>query len=179
MNWRLPLLGALSAIGVISPAILLGNGNLPDLVTILLGVIFSTYLLTVAVREMRRQAIPSVLMLTVFLGVGLALARVSDDVHTICRWTIHKSAYKAEVLAQPAIEGRFRHAEWDGWGFSASGETVVYLVFDPDDSLASAAKNGSSGKFDGMPCEVVHVRRLENYWYTVLFYTDTDWEHCG
>ena len=92
----------------------------------------------------------------------------------------YSNDYKAEVLAQPSSTGAsLKHVEWDGWGFVGSGDTVVYLVFDPNDSLAGAARTGSPGKFSGLPCEVLRVRRLENHWYTALFYTDTNWEHCG
>jgi len=55
----------------------------------------------------------------------------------------------------------------------------VYVVFDPNDSLAAAARIGSAGKFSRIPCDVWRVRRLENRWYTVFFYTYTDWEHCS
>jgi hypothetical protein len=50
-----------------------------------------------------------------------------------------------------------------------------YLVFDPGDSLSAAAASHQPGKFNGIPCEVYRVRRLESHWYTVLFYTDEDW----
>ena len=119
-------------------------------------------------------------MVAVFGAVCWALVRFSDEVRTVCRWTIHKNAYKAHVLAQPSsTDGGFKHVEWDGWGGFGSGDTVVYLVFDPNDSLASAARIGTPGKFSGIPCEVWRVRHLENHWYTVFFYTDTDWEHCS
>jgi hypothetical protein len=54
----------------------------------------------------------------------------------------------------------------------------VYLVVDPDDSLSTAAKTGAAGRFSGIPCEVSLVRRLESHYYSVRFYTDTDWGHC-
>jgi hypothetical protein len=57
--------------------------------------------------------------------------------------------------------------------------TEVYLVYDPTDSLSVAALINESGKFEGIPCEVRVVRRLENHWYTVLFYTSTTWDYCG
>ena len=69
--------------------------------------------------------------------------------------------------------------EWDGWGFPGAGDTNVYLVFDPSDSLISASKSRSPGKYKGMPCEIYRVRRLESQWYSVVFYTDTDWDHCA
>jgi hypothetical protein len=38
--------------------------------------------------------------------------------------------------------------------------------------------NRQPGKFDGIPCEVRLVRRLESHWYDVLFYTDEYWGAC-
>jgi len=118
-------------------------------------------------------------MLVVFCSVLWLFWTISDYVRTTGRWVIHSKTYKANVLAQanPTNEG-LKHIEWDGWGFAGS-DTTVYLVFDPHDSLAMAAKSGQPGKFDGIPCEVPAVQRLEDHWYTVLFYTDTDWSHCG
>src|ERR1700735_3317046 len=80
--------------------------------------------------------------------------------------------YKSRVLPQVPNE-QLKHVEWDGWGFAGAGDTTEFLVFDPADSLAGAAKNHSSGRFSGIPCEVPEVRRLESEWYTVRFYTDT------
>lgn len=114
------------------------------------------------------------------MPLSWTLLRVSVDVRTVCRWTIHKNAYKAEVLAQPSsTNGRLKHVEWDGWGFPGVVDTVLYLVFDPNDSLASPARTGSPGKFSGIPCQVSRVRRLETQWYIVLFYTETAWEQCN
>ena len=80
--------------------------------------------------------------------------------------------YKSEVLAQSGgTTGELKHIEWDGWGW-AGQDTTVYLVFDSTDSLAVAAANHAPGKFNGTPCEVAQVRRLESHWYTVQFYTD-------
>ena len=180
MNWRFPLYGAFAAVLVLFPKIVFGNDIGTIFITMLLGAIVGVALLIVAVLKIRRQTISSLLMVVVFCAVFWVLLWVSDDVRTVCRWTIHKNDYKAEVLAQPSSTGAsLKHVEWDGWGFVGSGDTVVYLVFDPNDSLAGAARTGSPGKFSGLPCEVLRVRRLENHWYTALFYTDTNWEHCG
>jgi len=175
MNWRLPLCGALAAFLVFLPKIVFGN----FFITMLLGGIVCLALLLVALFKIRRHTMSSLLMLAVFCIVCWTLLRVSDDLRTVGRWTIHKNTYKAEVLAQPSsTDGRLKHVEWDGWGFAGVGDTVEYLVFDPNDSLASAARTGFPGKFSGIRCEVLHVRRLERQWYIVLFYTETDWEHC-
>jgi hypothetical protein len=74
-------------------------------------------------------------------------------------------------------DGSLKHIEWDGWGFPGAGNTVVYLVHDPDDRLATAAKSHSASKLGAIPCSAASVRRLERCWYTLSFYTDTDWDH--
>jgi hypothetical protein len=96
-------------------------------------------------------------------------------VRTTARWFAFSHRYKAEVLSQPASRsGELKHIEWDGWGW-AGQDTTVYLVFDPTDALSAPAKSGNSGKFNGLPCEVHLVRRLEKDWYTVQFYTNEWW----
>jgi hypothetical protein len=90
------------------------------------------------------------------------------------RWLLWSRSYKAKVLAQPdSANGEFKHIEWDGWGW-AGIDTTVYLVFDPTDSL-SRANGQRPGKYSGLPCEVPLVKRLEDKWYTVRFYTNHDW----
>lgn len=87
--------------------------------------------------------------------------------------------YKRRVLAQQQLtNGELKHVEWDGWGM-AGLDTTVYLVFDPTDSLAIPARDRSSGIFNGIPCEVPLVTRLESHWYVVPFYTNDDWENCS
>ncbi len=101
-----------------------------------------------------------------------------DGLRPTVRWLFLSRQYKSEVLAQntPA-NGELKHVEWDGWGFPGAGDTVEYLVFDPNDLLL-ATERRSSGRFDGIPCEVPFVRRLETHWYSVRFYTDTEWGRC-
>ena len=91
------------------------------------------------------------------------------------RWLMLSRSYKAEVMAQPNSANReLKHIEWDGWGW-AGMDTTVYLAFDPTDSLSQAANSRQAGKYDGIPCEVFRVRRLEAHWYTVCFYTNYEW----
>ena len=90
------------------------------------------------------------------------------------RWLMWSRSYKAEVLAQPkSANEELKHIEWDGWGW-AGMDTTVYLVFDPTDSL-SRAEGHHPGKYNGIPCKVPFVKRLEDKWYTVQFYTDQQW----
>ena len=67
---------------------------------------------------------------------------------------------------------------WEGWGFAGS-DTTAYLVFEVKNTLAAAARERISGKFGELPCEIYRVRRREDQWYTVQFYTETAWKYCG
>jgi Uncharacterised protein family (UPF0149) len=82
----------------------------------------------------------------------------------------------SDGMAQPsnAQFGELKHIEWDGWGW-AGQDTTVYLVFDPSDSLLTAARKHAHGKFEGIPCEVAGVSQLDSHWYAVQFYTNEFW----
>ena len=118
-----------------------------------------------------------------FLTVLLVSAFVSHRVFGVfptafdsSRWLIRSRRYQSAVLAQPdSSNGYLKHVEWDYWGWSGQ-ETEVYVVFDPNDSLFQAANSHQPGKYAGIPCEVFRIRRLENHWYTVQFYTDEGWQ---
>jgi hypothetical protein len=98
------------------------------------------------------------------------------SIRSATKWFMYSQRYKSEVLAQSGgTAGELQHIEWDGWGFPGAGDTTVYLVYDPTDSLSAAAKGHQPGKFVGIPCMVPLVSRLESQWYTVRFYTDEWW----
>jgi hypothetical protein len=99
--------------------------------------------------------------------------------HETARWLAASNVYKGKVFAQPTSNGEFRHIEWDGSGFAGVANQTVYLVFDPSDTLSAAVKSHRADKFDGIPCRVRSVQRLESHWYSVVFYTDQDWGHCN
>lgn len=131
-------------------------------------------------RQTRLTLLTTVAVLWVTsAAMFLLIGRYGLAIRTTVRWLAWSRDYKTEVLAQPpSTNGNFKHIEWDGWGFAGAGDTTVYLVFDPSDSLSGAARNRRAGKFDGIPCAVPVVNRLEKRWYTVVFYTDEDWNHC-
>jgi hypothetical protein len=140
--------------------------------------VFALVFLGIAIRKKRLPSLSVFLILPVFWAVSWALFKNSFELSSITRWTLGSNDYKVKVLAQPVPQnGDLKHIEWDGWGF-AGEDTVAYLVFDPNDLLAAAAKSHSPARFAGIPCAVSRVRRLESHYYTVLFYTDTDWDHC-
>jgi len=133
-------------------------------------------LVAAAIRKRPRKCLSVLFTLVAFLGASWVLWTNRGTIRPSIRWLLWSHRFKAEVLAQPApTDGELRHMEWEATGFAGVANITVYLVFDPTDSLAVAAKNHSPGKFNGLPCEVVSVRRLESQWYSVLFYTDEAW----
>ena len=135
-------------------------------------------------RRNRRRSLQHLTTLAILWVVGAAFFYVSDlrfptAIRSTARWLVRSQGYKTQVLAQPSSPtGDLKHIEWDGWGMF-NQDTVVYLVYDPADSLAAAAKSRQPGKFDGLPCEVPLVRRLESHWYTAQYYTDQTWDSCN
>jgi hypothetical protein len=178
-NWWLPAWGALGALIVLLPTLIWGNDVVAFFGSIPLAVIVLVILLAVAPVKVRRQALAVAAMICIFVVLVWSCFRSSDDLRTTTRWLIHSQSYKAQVLHQPMpSDGSLQHIEWDGWGF-AGADTTVYLVNDPSDRLYEATGKHAPGKFIGLPCKVARVHRLESHWYTVLFYTDTDWNHCA
>ena len=172
--------GAVGATILALPQMIFGNDAGALFLTVTLTALIGLILVVVAFSKVRRHGIAVLSMICVFLALACALLRSSYYLHTTTRWLVHSQSYKTQLFAQAIpLDGNLKHIEWDGWGFAGAGDTTVYLVFDPNDSLAAAAKSQSPGKFSGLPCEVYRVRRLENDWYTVQFYTDTDWNSCG
>jgi len=116
------------------------------------------------------------LLLFLLMGARVGLrSMLGNPWPDFARWLIWSDSYKAAVMAQREPSNQeLKHIEWDGWGWGGE-DNYVYLVFDPADSLAAAAKIHQPGKYSGVPCEVVLVRRLEEKWYTVRFYTDRYW----
>ena len=136
---------------------------------------------------MKRRALPRWLLvvgMTVFDGMILLIAlaltiELYEPVKSCLRWGIFSRSYKQEVASLPnPSDGTLKHLEWDGWGFPGAGKTVMYLVFDPNNTLAISARLGTPEKPAGLPCEIARARKMENQWYIVLFYTDTEWHYC-
>ena len=116
------------------------------------------------------------LALAASLAITASVAWQFYSIRSATKWFIWSPRYKREVLAQSGrTVGELKHIEWDGWGFPGAGDTTVYLVYDPTDSLSAAAKSHQPGKFVGIPCTVPLVSRLESQWYAVRFYTDEWW----
>jgi len=141
-----------------------------DLLYILLfvPVICLTGLIAVVIAGLfkrRRQFQSLSLTLFAFLVVSGFLHMNSDGLRASLCWLLWSHRLKAEVLAQPApAKGELKHMEWEATGFAGVANEVVYLLYDPTDSLSTAASSHLPGKFSGIPCEVPRVRRLERKW---------------
>jgi hypothetical protein len=173
LDLRPHLSALLAAIVVFLPLLIVSNLDVLYLFIVapILLIFGFCVLIYAAVRRNPRVA----LALAVFWTASALLFVYPSEVRSPFKWLVWSSEYKQQVLAQPdASNGDFKHIEWDGWGLSGI-DTTIYLVFDPTDSLAAAAKSHQPGKFNGVPCKVPWVRRMESHWYTVMFYTDEDW----
>jgi hypothetical protein len=119
------------------------------------------------------------ILLVVAVGVFIFGQKYPFAIRSEARWLAGSQDYKALVLAQPSQpNNELKHVEWDGSGFAGVANNTVYLAFDPADTLSTAAESHQPGKFNGIPCKVRMVGRLESHWYTVLFFTDETWDQC-
>jgi len=178
-DWRLPLYGAASALILFVLMMFDSSHLLETLYFFAAAPIIGVALLVDAIRKKGQRRLAALSMGVAYMATSWGLFRNSLELRETTRWVLWSKDYKTRVQAQPnLVNGSLKHIEWDGWGF-AGANTVEYLIFDPNDSLWTAARSHSSGKFGGVPCEVLRVRRLDSHYYSVLFYTETDWDHCN
>jgi uncharacterized membrane protein len=180
-NWRLLVYAAVGTLILFSPVMIYGGDS--DFLYIILMVLFSIILIiTVMVLAFFKQRGTVVVIFSILLTnwvLSWCLLKNVDALHGFTQWHLHSNKFRTQLMAQsdPA-NGEFKHIEWDVSGY-AGNETIVYLVFDPNDSLSAEARSHSSGKFSGIPCEVDRIHRLESHYYTVVFYTETGWDSCN
>jgi hypothetical protein len=173
-NWRLPVYAAISTLIVYLPITIIpydiGWLLYAFVVTPIVGIV----LIAIAIGNKGGQRLAILSMLTVYAILSWAILRNYLDARSEVRWLLQSREYKAKVLAQPNPKnGGLRHVEWDGWGMMGQ-ETTMYLTYDPSNSLSH--KDTFTGKFGSLHCDVWRVKRLEDRWYSVTFYTDTGWE---
>jgi len=153
---------------------------LPILVVVMILIV---RLILAAIYRDRQQALQSLSWLTIVLAIPMTFYLYERQhplaIHETVEWWKSSREYKDTVLAEgTSVNGDLKHIEWEFMGPSFAA-TTVYLVFDPSDSLAAAAKSHQPGKFAGLPCKVYEVRRLESRWYAVVFYRDETWDECS
>jgi hypothetical protein len=135
--------------------------------------------IVLANRTRHRRWLSFLAMIVATCATSSLLFTNAFFIHTRGHWITQGSQSSAAVLAQPTPSaGDLKHVEWDGWGWGGN-DTTVYLVFDPIDSLASAAKNHASGRISSALCGISRMQRLEKNWYSVVFYTNDAWGDCS
>jgi hypothetical protein len=176
-NWRLPFCTAAVTLAIcLLDALAETDGILYLLLLLSISLLFVSSLVIFAIMKRARLCLALMSMLAAFWLTSFVMVKNRYAIRNNARWSLRSHRYKAEVLARPeTANGELKHVEWDGWGFPGAGDTTVYLVFDPANSLATAAKSHHPGQFSGIPCKVPLVSSLESRWYAVLFYTDERW----
>ena len=150
-----------------------------DIFLLLFGVLPITVLgfIALAIWGGKRSAIGLGAVLFVCGAGTYAIGRYSALLRSEIRWWSFRPAWKQRVLAQSETPGQLKHLDWDGWGWAGS-DTEVYLVYDPTDQLKNASSTPSGMHAHGLACDVWQIRRLEPYWYDVVFFTNTNWDSC-
>jgi hypothetical protein len=174
-DWRKPVVAAAVAL-VVCLLITVYGTDIDWLLYALAVAIFGGIVLLFTVVVRKRQRIMALATFGAYVAVTAMFFMDYGQLRPILRWTLSSHRYKSELLAQPApANGQLKHVEWESSGWGPIGPTIVYLVFDPADSLSAAAKSHRPGRFSGIPCEVPRVWRLESHWYAVTFYTEESW----
>jgi hypothetical protein len=177
-NWRFLLFGTSATLLLcLLDAWLESDGLLYFFVVIpLVSLVFLVLLVAAVISKKNRRSLATLSMLVLFWLLSFIFVKNHFAIRNAARWSLRSRHYKAEVLRQPdPPTGELKHIDWDGWGFPGAGDTNVYLVFDPTDSLTPSVKNRQPGKLSGIPCSVPQMSRLERQWYAVTFYTDERW----
>jgi hypothetical protein len=180
-NWRLPLAALLSTPLIFLIVAIFQSESLVYLFFMvpIISVVLIVFAVYSAITRKKLRSVSILSMIAIFWVLSVPLFKNYLAVRSAARWSIWSRDYKANVMAQPTpANGDLKHLDWDAWGWGGEN-TEVYLVFDPTDSLAAAAGSHQPGKFNGLPCEVDRVFRLESNWYAAQFYTGTDWDHCN
>ena len=179
-GWRITC-GLLGGVIVSLPTLVGGNTCGPFLLSAFVSVIVFACLMLLLLRDARLYPASLLLMMLLFFGSTWLLHWPTLAMHDEARWLLSRTVEKQKVLSSEDLPpGDYKHIEWDGWGFAGAGDTTVYLVSDPDDTLARQLKAQKPPTFSirGVPCEIWKYQRLENHWYIVTFYTDLSWNHC-
>jgi hypothetical protein len=179
-NWRLPLVALLGTLVIFLTLAIFQSESLVYLFfVVLISVILIVSAVISAIARKSRRCLSILSMLAIVWVLSVPLFKNYLAIRSAERWLIWSNDFKAKVTAQPtSANGDFKHLYWDGWGW-AGMNTEVYLVFDPTDSLSAAVNSHQPAKFDGLPCKIDRVSRLEPNWYAAQFYTGTDWDHCN
>jgi hypothetical protein len=179
ISWAIPV-GVAAGLLVLSLALIVYTPYAEFPLTLVVMPLVCIALLVVLIvaifRKRKRLQASAALALVAVLATSFAVLKLQEPIRESLRWLFWSNRFKAELQRAPSARpGELRHIVWETTGFAGIADDTIYLVFDPSDALASAARSGSAGKYAGIPCEVLKVRRLEKRWYSVQFYTDEAW----
>jgi hypothetical protein len=179
INWALPV-GVAAGLLILSVALIVYTpyAEFPLMLVVmpLVCITLLVVLIVATVRKKKRLQASVVLAFVAVFATSFAVLKQQEPIRESLRWLFWSSRFKAELQRAPSARpGELKHIELQATGFAGVANITIYLVFDPSDSLAPAARSGSAGKYTGIPCEVLKVRRLEDHWYSVQFYTDEAW----
>lgn len=169
-----------SAVSLLALAVV---GDFGIMLLSLLASILATAFVVIVVatgifRNRRYFNFTSVSALVAFVAAVALIVPNQYRLRPTLTWFAWSRQYKGEVLARPASMGELQHIEWDGdgWGSGATGDWMGYVVFDPSDSLSRAASTHNASMYQGIPCRVVRVCRLEKHWYSVVLDMNQFWD---
>jgi len=179
INWVLPVSAAASLL-ILAVALIVYTpyAEFPLLFVVmpLICMMLLVVLVIAIVKKRKSLQGSTALALAAVAVISFAVLKLQDPIRESLRWLLWSNRFKAELLASPAPHpGELGHVQWEATGFAGVANNAIYLVMDPSDALYSAAQTGSPGKYPGLPCKVLKVRRLESRWYSVRFYTDEAW----
>jgi hypothetical protein len=179
INWALPV-GTGAGLLILSLALIVYTPYavfpLAFVVLPLVCITLVVLLLIASIRKRKRLQASTAAALVIVFATSFAVLKLQDSIRETLRWLLWSNRFKTELQASASYRpGELKHMEWQATGFAGVANDTLYLVFDPADALASAGQTGSPGKYTGLPCEVLKVRRLEAHWYSVRFYTDEAW----
>lgn len=115
---------------------------------------------------------------TILIALCMTFLGIPPGLRPHVYWLLGSGQYKRAVLSSPHSPDQLLHTEWsgDGWGGAPVGDWMGYVVYDPSDSLPRTNKNEPSRRINGVPCDVVAVRRLEKSWYSVVTDMNQFWD---
>jgi hypothetical protein len=171
---------------IVSLAAIVSTGDIGTLLYLIgvpiVGILALSLAFALRGRSSATHRVVSVFGTYLIVTLGVVVSQYQIRPHLL--WLVWSNRYKSDVLANAAVaNGELKHTEWDGdgWGSGATGDWIGYLVFDPADSLSAAAKNVPT-EYQGIPCKVILVRRLEKHWYSVVLDMNQFWDrmhpHC-
>ena len=155
INWALPVRAAVGLLIVSSVLIVYtpyAEFPLTFVVMPLVCITLIVLLLVAGVRNRKRLQASAALALVAVIAISFTALKLQEPIRESLRWLLWSNRFKTELLLAPSPRrGELRHIEWQATGFAGVANDTIYLVYDPTDALASAARVGSPGRTIAFP----------------------------